>query len=269
MRRKIVAIGGGHNGRIKEDGTKAPYETGPMDLEIIRLTEKNNPNFLFLAHSQENIENEYSYFETMKNIYGDMYGCLCRIVTREDLINNKAKVFEYIEWADIIYEGGGDTKSMLALWMNTGFDKVLRNAWENGKVMCGVSAGGNCWFKSCSSDSLQIELKDETAPLINVECLNFINAFFTPHSDVVTQYTNRLEHQKESLKGKDMVGLAISNCAALEIIDDEYRLITSDSSSYGIEAYGLKTYWKDGKYIEEYIDKSNEFKKIKDLLELK
>ena len=269
MQRKIVAIGGGHNGRINEDGIKAPYETGPMDLEIIRLTRKERPNFLFLAHSQTDSESEKSYFETMKKIYGDMYGCSCRTITRENLRNDKSIVLEYVDWADIIYEGGGDTKSMMELWINTGFDKVLRNAWENGKVMCGISAGGNCWFDSCSSDSLQIQLKDETAPLITVECLGFIEAFFTPHSDVATKYTNRLEYQKESLREKDLVGLAISNCAAIEIVDDEYRLITSDALSYGIEAYGLKTYWKDDKYIEEYIDKSDEFKKVKDLLELK
>ena len=41
MSRKIVAIGGGQNGRLKPDGTRFPYETMPMDKEIIRLTEKS------------------------------------------------------------------------------------------------------------------------------------------------------------------------------------------------------------------------------------
>ena len=72
MSRKIVAIGGGHNGRIREDGSKAPYETQAMDLEIIRLTEKDSPNFLFLSHA--NLKHEDTYFETMKRIYKDMYG---------------------------------------------------------------------------------------------------------------------------------------------------------------------------------------------------
>lgn len=31
MIKKIVAIGGGFNGRKKSDGTYDPYETGPMD----------------------------------------------------------------------------------------------------------------------------------------------------------------------------------------------------------------------------------------------
>lgn len=68
IQRKIVAIGDGHNGRIKDDGTIDPYETGPMDLEIIRLTEKEKPNFLFIAHYQTNPESEKNYYETMRRI---------------------------------------------------------------------------------------------------------------------------------------------------------------------------------------------------------
>ena len=49
--RKIVAIWGGENGRLKE-WNRLPYETGPMDQEIVRLTGKEHPNFLLLAHSQ-------------------------------------------------------------------------------------------------------------------------------------------------------------------------------------------------------------------------
>ena len=64
--KKIVAIGGGQNGRIKEDGTCTPYETEPMDKEIVKLTNKENPNFLFLAHSQETEKAQEEYFETME-----------------------------------------------------------------------------------------------------------------------------------------------------------------------------------------------------------
>lgn len=48
---KIVAIGGAENGH---HNTK--YETGPFDKEIIKLTGKTSPNFLFigLANSYPN-----------------------------------------------------------------------------------------------------------------------------------------------------------------------------------------------------------------------
>lgn len=266
MSKKIVAIGGGGNGRIKSDGTKSPYETMKIDEEIVNLTNKKNPNFLFLAHSQIQEKDEDSYFNTMKKIYGDLFSCKCNIIKKKDLKSNFKKAIELVLWADIIYEGGGDTKGMIELWIETGFDKVLENAWKDGKVICGVSAGANCWFKSCSSDSLKIQLKDETAPMINVDGLNFVNAFFTPHCNIKNEYTDRLRHMKESIKDKDIVGIGISNCCALEIIDDRYRLIRTDASAYEIESYGIKTYWNDDEYIEETIDSSEKFKDLSQLL---
>ena len=51
MTKKIVAIGGGENGRILEDGSRTLYETQLMDEEIIKLSNKKNPNFLFIDHA--------------------------------------------------------------------------------------------------------------------------------------------------------------------------------------------------------------------------
>ena len=257
--RKIVAIGGGENGRIKSDGTRLPYELEIQDKEIIRLTGKKNPNFLFIGHSQL-LENQEGYFQVMKDAYEKRYGCNCRDLKSDKLLDKKY-VQELIKWADIIYEGGGNTLDMIKLWRETGFDKILKQAWENGKVMCGVSAGANCWFKECSSDSLKIKFGDDQ-PLIGMECLGFIDGLFVPHCDA----PGRRENVKELLKTSSQIGLSMSNCTALEIVDDKYRLIISDASYHNIEAYGLKSYWENGKYLEEKIDNSQEFKPLKDLL---
>lgn len=48
MIKKIVAIGGGENGRFLEDGTQTLYETETIDEEIIKLTGKEHPNYLLL-----------------------------------------------------------------------------------------------------------------------------------------------------------------------------------------------------------------------------
>lgn len=261
MQRKIVAIGGGQNGRLKSDGTRDLYETGPMDTEIIRLTGKKCPNFLFLGHSQLEAKIEAGYFITMKKIYKNLYNCDCKTITRNDLLEGLDKAKELINWADIIYEGGGNTLDMIKLWQETGFDRILRKAWENGKVMCGVSAGANCWFKECSSDSLKIKY-GPNQPLIVMDCLGFIEGLFVPHCDEEGRY----ESVKELLKEKDTIGIQMSNCAALEIIDDKYRIITSDASSYGIKAYGLKTYWKSNEYLEQKIELTNEFRSLSELL---
>ena len=54
---------------------------------------------------------------------------------------------------DVIYVGGGNTANMLAIWRVHGLDRILREAWQAGVVMAGLSAGGLCWFECGSTDS--------------------------------------------------------------------------------------------------------------------
>lgn len=259
MSKKIIAIGGGENGRLCSNGTRCPYELANHDQEIIRLTGKKHPNFLLLAHAQP-MERQTGYFQVMVDIYEGLYGCSCRLL-KSDELNDATYAKSLVDWADIIFEGGGNTLDMIKLWKETGFDMILRDAWLSGKVMCGVSAGANCWFRECSSDSLKIKYGDDQ-PLIGIECLGFVDGLFVPHCEE----QGRLESVKELLKESEQIGLCMSNCTALEIIDDEYRLITGDASYHGIVAFGLKSYWENGNYIEEKLDISLEFKPLKDLL---
>ena len=72
--------------------------------------------------------------------------------------------------------GGGNTANMLAVWRLHGVDDVLREAWEQGVVLCGTSAGGNCWFEACTTDSF-----GPIAPLR--DGLGFLEGSFSPHYD--------------------------------------------------------------------------------------
>ena len=47
---------------------------------------------------------------------------------------------------DLIYVGGGSVISLLGVWRAHGIDEILREAWEAGVVLCGLSAGSLCWF---------------------------------------------------------------------------------------------------------------------------
>ncbi len=241
MTRKIVAIAGGENGRLLPEGGRAPYDTEAIDREIVRLTDKAHPHFLLIAHSQPTADRQQFYFETMRDIY-EKFGCECRDL-KSDELGYPAAVAEKISWADIIYEGGGDTLSMIALWKKTGFDTVLRQAWNDGKVLCGLSAGANCWFESCSSDSLKIIHNDPSQPFIEVECLGFLKGYFIPHSDVEA---TRIPDAKENLRTNGRRGFALSNCAALEFIDDTCTVLKSSDA-----AFAKKLYWKDGVCCEE------------------
>jgi peptidase E len=56
--------------------------------------------------------------------------------------------------ADLVFVGGGNTVAMLAVWREFGFDRALREAWEGGAVLAGISAGANCWFEHYVTDSV-------------------------------------------------------------------------------------------------------------------
>jgi dipeptidase E len=53
---------------------------------------------------------------------------------------------EHLLAQDAIYVGGGSLANLLAIWRTHGLDEILRQAWEAGILLCGVSAGSMCWF---------------------------------------------------------------------------------------------------------------------------
>jgi peptidase E len=63
---------------------------------------------------------------------------------------------------DVIWVGGGSVANLLALWRLHGWDELLREAWEAGVVLGGVSAGSICWHDGGTTDSFGPELRPVT-----------------------------------------------------------------------------------------------------------
>jgi len=78
---------------------------------------------------------------------------------------------------DVIYVSGGNTANALALWRLHGVDVALREAWQRGAVLGGVSAGANCWFECSVTDSFGPGLD----PLR--DGLGLLPGSFCPHYD--------------------------------------------------------------------------------------
>jgi len=84
---------------------------------------------------------------------------------------------EWLAEQDVIYVSGGNTANALAIWRLHGVDVALRAAWVRGAVLGGVSAGANCWFECCVTDSFAIALD----PLH--DGLGLLPGSFCPHYD--------------------------------------------------------------------------------------
>ena len=78
---------------------------------------------------------------------------------------------------DIIYVGGGNTRNLVALWREWELDCFLKEAWEGGTILCGLSAGSLCWFESGVSDY------SGNGVLKPLNCLGFLQGSHCPHYD--------------------------------------------------------------------------------------
>jgi peptidase E len=89
-----------------------------------------------------------------------------------------ADLREFLLGQDVIWIAGGNTANMLAIWRVHGIDTILREAWEAGVVLCGSSAGMNCWFEASVTDSFSTT---ELAPL--EDGLGLLPGSACPHYD--------------------------------------------------------------------------------------
>ena len=145
MSKKLVTIGGGKilgwNFDTK-DSNQNLYETENIDREIVKLSEKEHPKLLFIGTASR--ENPI-YFNAIRNIFQNL-GCevdYLQIINN----NNTEKIKEKVLNSDIIYIGGGNTRFMLQEWEQVNLKDILFEAYNNGIVISGFSAGAYCWFK--------------------------------------------------------------------------------------------------------------------------
>jgi len=245
---KIVAIGGGEIGR-----PGYPVETTRIDKEIIALSGKKKPKVLFIPTASGDSE---GYTEVFNKHFGKRLGCKTDVLYLIKEKPTKKQIRDKILNSDIVYVGGGNTAKMIKVWRKTGADKILQEADRKGIVLSGLSAGSICCFKYGLSDSRRF--KNPKAKLIKVSGLNLISALHCPHYDFEP---HRKEDLKQMMKSTSGVAIAIDNCCAIEIVDDQYRIISSKR-----EAKAYKVYWKRGKFYQEGIQQYKEYKSLSDLL---
>jgi peptidase E len=108
--------------------------------------------------------------------------------------------------SDIVLVGGGNTANMLAVWRVHGFDAVLREAWEQGIVLTGWSAGAICWFEAGVTDSFGPQLEGMR------DGLGFLPGSSCPHYDGEEL---RRPRYAELVRGGFPGGIAIDDDAAV------------------------------------------------------
>ena len=234
----IVAMGGGESPRIFN------YILSNL---VSRTDEKGKKHCLYIGTASDDNK------EGFDNIKSAMAGCRCltkalNLVTEE---YTKDEINELLDWADLIYVGGGDTYKMMCIWREKGFDKMLAERFEEGRIVfCGSSAGGICWFDYGYSDSAPAPAKAGYSCGM-VEGLGLVDGVFCPH------YSGRGAEFEERMKNDKRDAYALDDNAAVVIANGEVTYLGCD---YGFIPEIFVYTYKSGKLVKEKPDSIIELK---------
>jgi peptidase E len=159
-KRQIIAMGGGG------------FSVQPnlaLDRYVLAQSRKRIPSVCFLATASGDASTYIARF------YAAYTKLRCR-PSHVALFERTPELKQVLLAQDVIYVGGGNTKSMLGVWREWGIPSLLKQAWRSGIVLAGISAGAICWFEVGVTDSWAGRL----APL---PCLGLLPGTGCPHYD--------------------------------------------------------------------------------------
>jgi len=142
---------------------------------------------------------------------------------------------------DVIFVGGGNTKSMLAVWRDWELPKLLQEAAAAGAVLGGVSAGAICWFDHGVTDSWAGALR----PL---KCMGWLRGSCCPHYD--GEIERRPAYHGLLLKGEIEPGYAIEDGVAIHFRNGSRERVVTKRQ--GAKAYYVSV--EGGHVHEEALD---------------
>lgn len=157
---QILALGGG--GFLMEDGRSA------IDEYLLGLAQRDKPRICFVPTPSGDLP------EHLEKFYAAYASALCEPTHLSFFRKPSEKSValddfeEHILSRDIVFVGGGNTKSALSVWREWGLDAVLRKALKAGVILSGMSAGAMCWFDLGLTDSFW------GADLQPLPCLGFL-----------------------------------------------------------------------------------------------
>jgi dipeptidase E len=124
-------------------GFTAGSDDPALDDLVLRLTGVPRPRVCLLPTAGGDSEHQIRrFYET----FGDRL-CEPSHISLFRLGRRPVPLREHLLAQDAIYVGGGSMVNLLAIWRAQGLDAILRDAWDSGVVLTGLSAGSMCWFE--------------------------------------------------------------------------------------------------------------------------
>lgn len=220
----IVAIGGG--------GFDSDNPTPWLDRYLLDLTGQTRPKVCLIPTASGDSLIRIARFNLACERAG-CHGCLLELFRPP-----AADLDAYLAECDLIFVSGGSTRNLLALWREWGLDEILWRQWQVGKVLAGVSAGANCWFESCSTDS-------NFGPLSALPALGWLPGSCCPHYHSELERRPRLQEMLES--GELGPGIAIDDKVAVRYAGTSRAEVVAEAAGIGT-AYEVA--WQEKMFCE-------------------
>lgn len=150
------------------------------------------------------------YYNTFHKVYTGVFGLKTDVALTVGRAFDTEKMRNKFEKADFLYVGGGNTVFMLEHWRESGLLTLIEEAYREGKLICGLSAGAICWFEEMYSDSV---VEGEYAMY---KGLGWLKGKISPH------YNERMLDFDEIVLYNKYNAVGVENNAALEVKDGEF-----------------------------------------------
>lgn len=230
MDKIIVAIGGGE---IKNK-TTLKIDEYVANLAKAHAGERRAVGLFFGTASHDSMP----YFNSFRKTYTSVFDIKAEVALSVYGEMNSEHIAEKVKTADMIYVGGGDTVFMLDKWKEKGLTELILNAYNEGKIICGLSAGAICWFAHMYTD-YEI-MRGESAEYVMKNGLGVIDGAMCPH------FNEREKDFTRTMLEKNLpYAYCVENDAAAVFVNGKF----SHSLSAGGNAYLLKN--ENGKIIRE------------------
>lgn len=169
VNKRILAIGGGE-AKTRETLKIDEYIAG----EAKKAAGGQRACGLFIPTASHDC---MPYYNTFHKIYTGIFDIKTEVALTVGRELDPEKMRAKLEKANFIYVGGGDTVFMLRHWRESGLLPLIRQAYDRGVLLCGLSAGAICWFEDMYSDSV---VENEYAMYAG---LGWIKGKISPHYD--------------------------------------------------------------------------------------
>lgn len=114
-----------------------------LDDYVLSLTERERPRVCFIPTASGDADH---YIVRFYRTFAGQCDASHVSLFRRDRSAVEGNIEQHLLAQDVIYVGGGSVVSLLGAWRAHGLDRVLKQAWRRGVVLCGLSAGSLCWF---------------------------------------------------------------------------------------------------------------------------